>query len=140
MRREKRTQVDETARLHPNSWSSVEVRVLDISPNGFRAQCEARVLVGSAVSLEVDGVGPVRAHITWRCGDRLGAQFDHPADMGSCTWTPVCDQVVLARMLLDRARARSEGAYGEELELRRKILEALPTRPIRGAEPGRSHP
>jgi hypothetical protein len=137
VRREKRTQVNEPARLHPNSWSSLEVRVLDISTNGFRAECDARITVGSSVALEIEGIGAVHAHVTWRRGQRFGAKFDQPVDMAPCTWAPVCDQVVLSRMLVDRALAREAGAYGSELELRRKILEGLPVRPVRGAEPAR---
>jgi hypothetical protein len=130
VRREKRTQVDEPARLHPNHWSSLEVRVLDLSSNGFRAECEARVTIGSSVRLEVPGVGPLNAHVTWRRGDRFGAKFDEPADLSHCEWQPVCDQVALARMLVDRAQARDEGQFGRELELRRKILDALPMHPL----------
>lgn len=135
MRREKRIEVDEAARLRPNSWSSIEVRVLDISANGFRAECDARLLVGSTVTLEVAGIGSIDAHITWRRAERFGAHFDEPVDIARCTWAPVCDQVVLSRMLVDRALARRAGAFGNELELRRKILEGLPVRPVRGAEP-----
>lgn len=135
MRREKRTQVDAAARLHPNSWSSIEIRVLDISPQGFRAECEARILAGTPVTLEVEGVGPLRAHITWRRGGRFGAKFDEPAGLSGCSWGPVCDQVALSRLLVDRALARRAEAVGSELELRRKILEGLPVRPVRGAEP-----
>lgn len=137
MRREKRTQVNEAARLHPNSWSSLEVRVLDVSAGGFRAECDARVTVASLVSLEVEGLGPVAARVTWRRGERFGARFEEPIDMSRCTWSPVCEQVVLSRMLVDRASARQSGAYGSELELRRKILDSLPVRPVPGAEPGR---
>lgn len=137
MRGEKRTPVDQAARLHPNNWSSIEVRVMDISANGFRAECDARILVGTAVTLEVEGVGPLRARITWRRGARFGARFELPADLAGCAWGPVCDQVVLSRLLVDRAAARSVDAHGDELELRRKILEGLPVRPVRGAEPRR---
>lgn len=129
--------MDEAARLHPNSWSSVEVRVLDISTNGFRAQCEARVMVGSSVTLEVAGLGPLRAHVTWRRGERFGAKFDQPVDVSRCGWTALCDQIVLSRMLVDRALANQSGAVGCELELKRKILDNLPIRPVRGAEPRR---
>lgn len=135
MRREKRTQVNEAARLHPNDWSSLEVRVLDVSASGFRAECEARVMVGSAVKLEIEGLGPVEARVTWRRGERFGAKFEVPIDMSRCTWSPVCEQIMLSRMLVDRAAARRSGAYGSELELRRKILDSLPVRPVRGAEP-----
>jgi hypothetical protein len=137
VRREKRTQVNAPARLHPNSWSSLEVRVLDISANGFRAECDARITIGSSVALEIEGIGPVHAHVTWRRGERFGAKFDQPLDLAPCTWAPVCEQVVLSRMLIDRVRAHEDGAFGSELELRRKILEGLPVRPVRGAEPAR---
>ncbi len=142
MRAEKRTQVEEAARLHPNDWSSIEVRVLDISSSGFRAECDARILAGTAVTLEVAGIGPLQAHVTWRRGQRLGAKFDRPADLSGCTWQPVCAQVLLSRLLVDRALARRAQAFGSELELRRKILEGLPVRPVRGAEPTRrrTHP
>ena len=137
VRREKRTEIDETARLHPNSWSSLEVRVLDVSANGFRAECEARVMPGSPVTLEVPGVGPAHAHVTWRRGNRFGAKFDRPLDMVRCGWAPICDQVVLFRMLIERAKARETGEFGDELELTRKILDGLPVRPVAGAEPRR---
>lgn len=137
MRREKRTQVDEAARLHPNEWSSVEVRVLDLSANGFRAECDARVTLGNAVTLEVEGVGPVVARVTWTRGNRFGAKFDAPTDVSDCAWPAVSDQIVLSRMLFERAEARQSGQFGQELELRRKILNGLPVRPIAGAEPRR---
>ena len=135
MRREKRTQIDETARLHPNNWSSLEVKVLDVSPNGFRAECDARVMAGSPVVLEVPGIGSVNAHVTWRRGNRFGAKFDRPVDMSACSWSPLCEQVVLSRMLIERALARESGEFGSELELKRKILDNLPVRSIAGAEP-----
>ena len=140
MRREKRTQVDEAARLHPNDWSSIEVRVLDISASGFRAECDARILVGTAVTLQVEGVGPLRAHVTWRRNERFGAKFDLPADLAGCQWDPVCDQIMLSRLLVDRALARGTDAFGSELELKRKILEGLPVLPVCGAEPSRRRP
>ena len=129
--------MNEAARLHPNSWSSLEVRVLDISANGFRAQCDARITVGSSIALEVAGIGGVHAHVTWRRNGRFGAKFDQPLDLARCSWAPLCDQVMLSRMLIDRACAREDGAFGAELELRRKILDGLPFRPVRGAEPSR---
>ncbi len=137
MRREKRTEIDEAARLHPNNWSSLEVRVLDISQGGFRAECEARVVAGSPVTLEVPGVGPANAHVTWRRGNRFGAKFDQPLEMDRCVWSPLCDQVVLSRMLVERATAHQSGAFGHELEWKRRILESLPIRPLAGAEPTR---
>jgi len=142
VRQEKRTEIDETARLHPNSWSSLEVRVLDLSAGGFRAQCEARVIVGSPVKIEIEGIGPVNAHVTWRRGDRIGAKFDSPIDLSRCRWSALREEIVLSRMLVERARANQAGAFGQELELRRKILESLPVKrlPAAGRGTKRAHP
>ena len=126
MRREERLPLDEPARLHPNEWSSLEVRVLDLSNNGFRAECEARVTVGSCVTLELPGIGSELAYVTWRRGDRFGAKFRQPVSIEHCGWSSLTRQAVLARMLVERAAARSVGQYGSEFELRRKILDGLP--------------
>jgi hypothetical protein len=134
VRREERTALDEPARLHPNSWSSLEVRVLDLSPGGFKAECDARVTVGSSVTLEAPGVGPLYATVTWRRGDRFGARFTAPVDLAACGWSPVSEEERLARMLVERAHARRSGAFGAELELRRKILAGLPMRRGQKAE------
>lgn len=130
MRRDKRTEVDEAARLHPNSWSSLEVRILDISANGFRAECEARVPVGSSVALEMPGLGRVHAHVSWRRGDRFGAKFDAQIDVARCEWRPLEGQLILSRLLAERAEAFRDGRLGPELELRRKILSALPVKRV----------
>ena len=132
MRREKRLPVDEPARLHPNDWSSLEVRVLDLSSNGFRAECEARVAVGSCVTLELPGIGSKLAYVTWRRGDKFGAKFSQPVSIGDCGWSHLSHQAVLARMLVERAAARSVGQYGAEFELRRKILDGLPIVRVNG--------
>lgn len=126
MRREERLPLDEPARLHPNEWSSLEVRVLDLSNNGFRAQCEARVTVGSCVTLELPEIGPALAYVTWRRGDLFGAKFREAVEVDRCGWSRLSSERILARMLVARAAARSVGQYGAEFELRRKILDGLP--------------
>ena len=126
MRREERLAVDERARLHPNDWSSLEVRVLDLSSNGFRGECEARVLVGTCVTLEVPGIGPSQAYVTWRRGNRFGAQFSTPLVVSQTGCAPLPQEAVLGRMLVERAEARSGGLYRHEIELRRRILSSLP--------------
>lgn len=132
MRREKRLPLDEPARLHPNHWSSLEVRVLDLSANGFRAECEARVTVGSCVTLELPGIGSELAYVTWRRGDKFGAKFREPVSIERCGWSGLAEHAVLARMLVERAAARSVGQYGAEFELRRKILGCLPMVRVEG--------
>lgn len=128
MRREDRVPVDEAARLHPNTWSSVEVRVLDLSRNGFKAEADARVPVGSCVILELPGIGRAYAYVSWCREGRFGARFATAIDLAQCDWSALPDDKVLARLLVERASARQEGHFGQELEFRRKILAGLPMR------------
>lgn len=132
MRRSERIHVDETARLRPNDWSSLEVRLIDLSEAGFRAQCDATILCGSAISLDVPGIGPVDAQVTWRRHGEIGAQFTVPIDLSSCTAQPVTSETVLARLLVQRADARSSGRFRREQLLRDQILGALPMHRIEG--------
>ena len=126
MRRDERLPLEEIARLHPNNWSSLDVRVLDLSANGFRAECEARVALGSCVRIELPEVGPAVAYVTWRRGNCFGAKFSAPVDPSRCGWPALAQGQVLARLLVERAEARTAGKYRVEMELRRKILAALP--------------
>lgn len=126
MRRSQRIAVDETARLRPNSWSSLEVRVVDLSATGFRAECEATILCGSAVWLDLPGIGDVEAQVTWRRRGEIGARFIVPVDIDRCGVEPVACEAVLARLLVQRAGARNSGRFAQEQKLRKQILTRLP--------------
>ena len=127
-RRADRVAVDAETRLRPNSWSSVEVRVLDLSSFGFRAQCEARLRPGGCVTLDVPGIGDVEAQVEWQRGDEFGARFLHPIPLESCRWQQADRESHLARLLVERANAKSVGRDAAELAIRRQILAALPIR------------
>lgn len=127
-RRSERLSVDQAVRLRPNSWSSVEAQMLDLSELGFRASCEARVKVGSGVSLEIPGIGSVDAQVEWSKGDEFGARFVTPIDISECGWTLRQRQEALAQLLVQRARVRRAGRGAAEAQLRREILSALPMR------------
>jgi hypothetical protein len=92
--------VDETARLRPNDWSSLEVRLVDLSAEGFRAECEATMLRGSTIRIELPGIGEVEAQLTWRRGGEIGARFMAPIDLSRCTVSGVSGGAVLARLPL----------------------------------------
>ena len=125
-RRAQRVSLDEAARLRPNDWSSLEVRMIDLSESGFRASCDARLQRGGLVTLEVQGVGPVEAQVEWQRGDTFGARFVLPIDMEKCSWTPTERESVLAQLLIDRAAARQAGRMNAERRLRQRILNTLP--------------
>ena len=128
MRRSERMAVDEKARLRPNDWSSLEVRLVDLSESGFRARCDAMLMVGSAVRVDLPGIGEVEAQLSWRRGGEIGAMFVTPIDTDRCTVKPVGNEATLARLLIQRAGARSAGRFGQEQQLRAQILSALPVR------------
>jgi hypothetical protein len=127
-RQSERLPLDAEARLRPNSWSSLQIRMLDLSTAGFRAECEARVQPGGSVSLDVPGIGAVEAQVEWQRGNQFGARFFAPIELESCQWTFRERHHALARLLVERAAARRAGRRGAEGQLRRDILSALPMR------------
>lgn len=127
-RRARRLPLEAETRLRPNSWSSLQIRMLDLSASGFRAECEARVKPGSSVSLDVAGIGAVDAQVEWQRGDQFGARFFAPIELKSCQWTFPERHQTLARLLVERAAAKRAGRRGAEGQLRREILSALPMR------------
>lgn len=130
MRRNERMAVEGTARLRPNGWSSLEVRLVDLSETGFRAQCEAMLLAGSAIWIALPGIGEVEAQVSWRRSGEIGARFIVPIDLAACAIEPVSSEKVLARLLVQRADARNAAQFGRELQLREQIAGALPMRRI----------
>lgn len=125
-RQAERLALNATTQLRPNDWSSLEVRVVNLSRAGFRAECEARLAVGGCVSLDVTGIGSIDAQVEWQRGNAFGAKFLHPIDLDSCGWAPQAQRPVLAALLFDRAAAQQAGRLKAERALRHKILGAAP--------------
>lgn len=86
-RRSPRTRVRGTAALRHQSLYSVEVLIRDVSTEGFMAECADPVRIGSYVSLDVPGIGPVNAQVRWQLGDKMGGQFVDPISLARCDWT-----------------------------------------------------
>jgi hypothetical protein len=127
-RRAERLALDESTRLKPNSWSSVEIRMLDLSPLGFRASCEARLVPGSGVTLDIPGLGVIEAQVEWQRGNQFGARFFAEIDLERCSWVLGEQGHPLAQLLVQRAQARAAGRGGAEAQIRRRILDGLPIR------------
>lgn len=86
-RRSVRTRVAGRSKLLHQSWYAVDVRICDVSTTGFMAECPDAVRIGSYVSLEVPGLGPVRAQVRWQLGGRMGGMFLDPISLSKCEWT-----------------------------------------------------
>ena len=88
-RRAGRVVVDGKSSLRSQQWYSVEVKVRNVSTCGFMAECREPVGIGSYVSLEVPGVGPVHAQVRWQIGGTMGGMFLDPINLVQCEWTAV---------------------------------------------------
>lgn len=127
-RQAERVAVDGAARLRPNSWSSVEATMLDLSPLGFRARCEARLQPGGGISVDIPGIGSVDAQVEWRRDGEFGARFFAPIEIERCEWTLSESRNPLAQLLVARAEAHKAGRAGAERQIRHQILRGLPMR------------
>src|SRR5436853_1096402 len=120
-RRDGRLALDEPARLAPNCWSSLEIRMLECTTKGFRASYDATVRISGFVTLEVPGIGPAEALVTWQRRGQFAATFTNPIDLEQARFMPLNGEAVLARLLRERANAHADGRKGEERELRARI-------------------
>ena len=88
-RRSPRLAIDEAARLRSQNWYQIEIKVRNVSTCGFMAECSEPVRIGSYVSLDVPGIGPVHAQVRWQLGGRMGGMFVDPISLHRCEWTAV---------------------------------------------------
>jgi hypothetical protein len=92
-RRVRRHPLDEPASLTPERTCRIEVKVRDLSPFGFMAECDETVSIGSYVALDVPGMGPVHAQVRWQVGRRMGGMFLDPISLVRCEWTAIKDSL-----------------------------------------------
>ena len=129
-RRERRLALDEAAQLAPNEWSRIQVCMLECTDRSFRAASDIRIEVGAQVTLEVPGIGPVLAYVTWSRTKEFAATFAEAIDLYSARFMAVNQQAVLARLLQERAAAYADGRHVEERTLRHRILRTLPLKKV----------
>ena len=77
----------EATSLNPHNLYVVEIRVENLSPAGFMAECAESVRIGSYVTLDVPGIGPVQAQVRWQIGVKMGGMFLDPISLARCEWT-----------------------------------------------------
>ncbi len=86
-RRTTRLAIEGRASLTPQNLYNVEVKVRDLSAAGFMAECAEPVRIGSYVTLDIPGLGPVHAQVRWQIGMRMGGMFLDPISLARCEWT-----------------------------------------------------
>ncbi len=85
-RRASRVMIDQPANLCPQNWYNIEVKIRNVSTCGFMAECTEPVRIGSYVSLDVPGLGPVHAQVRWQIGAAMGGMFLDPISLNRCEW------------------------------------------------------
>ena len=81
-RRASRLPVELDATMRELGANGVEARVLNISESGFMATSSATFEVGSRVWLMLPGRDRANAVVKWIAGDKLGAEFAEPIELG----------------------------------------------------------
>jgi len=85
-RRAARLRLQEVTQLRSREAREQDITVCDISTSGFMAECMRPVLIGSYVSLDLPGIGPVHAQVRWQVGGRMGGKFLDPVNIHRCDW------------------------------------------------------
>lgn len=101
-RRTTRHMIDEPTNLQPQNLFEIEVKVRNVSARGFMAECHEPVRIGSYVSLDVPGIGPVQAQVRWQIGAKMGGMFLDPISLSRCEWRA------------DKAEAKAESSESNE--------------------------
>ncbi|HET9428374.1 MAG TPA: hypothetical protein VFO69_08460 [Allosphingosinicella sp.] len=86
-RRSPRVVIEGETELSPHKLYKIEVTVRNVSALGFMAECSEPVRIGSYVSLDIPGIGPVNAQVRWQIGVRMGGMFVDPISLARCDWT-----------------------------------------------------
>jgi diguanylate cyclase (GGDEF)-like protein len=61
---------------------TVELRLRNISSMGALVECNVSVAPGSDLTIDIVGVGPVRAVVRWAQSGKFGVQFERQFDLG----------------------------------------------------------
>ena len=91
----------QTTRLAVRLWAMLwrpwqadrRVELRDISPTGFRGVRPQGLKCGSAIVVEIPGLGPVEARVKWVDGDSFGAEFAGPPDIRRLFLGGICDSI-----------------------------------------------
>ena len=63
--------------------------VRDISTLGLKASCSHTLAIGSFITVDLPGIGPVEAEVKWQLAGDFGAMFVDPIDLADCAWEAV---------------------------------------------------
>ncbi|RYD95415.1 MAG: PilZ domain-containing protein [Sphingomonadales bacterium] len=83
VRREGRDDVHYRARAFGPDAKLHTLLIVNISPHGLMARCDACFEVGDRIRIQMPVIGVMVAEIRWSLGGRLGAQFETAMDLAA---------------------------------------------------------
>lgn len=78
-----RDEVHFRARAFGHDAQPSTLLVVNMSPHGLMARCDADHAEGDRVRIILPGTGPVAAEVRWSLGGRMGVRFDTAFDLAS---------------------------------------------------------
>jgi len=80
-RREGRDEVHHRVRAFGPDARPLNFLIVNISPHGLMARCEANLAVGERLRINLPVIGVRVAEVRWALGGRVGCQFDGVIDL-----------------------------------------------------------
>lgn len=77
-RREDRDDVHYRTVARGSDGRPVPMLVVNISPNGLMARCDAAVVAEELLAITLPDLPHARATVRWALGGRIGCEFDQP--------------------------------------------------------------
>lgn len=82
-RRMDRDEVHYRARAFGPDARQLTLLIVNISPHGLMARCDAHFEIGDRIRVQLPKVGVVIAEARWSLGGRVGCQFERAVDLAS---------------------------------------------------------
>lgn len=76
VRAEPREEVHFRTRATRSERRSIPVLVVNVSASGLMIRCEADLVIGEMITVQLPAVGQVQARVRWALGGRAGCQLD----------------------------------------------------------------
>ena len=81
IRRPDRLHISLPAAIACENDSPVPIHLRNISTFGFMGECRGELAVGSAIAVELPGVGVARGLVRWTIGAKVGGSFNNKIDL-----------------------------------------------------------
>lgn len=81
IRRPDRLHISLPARIACENDDAVAIHLRNISTFGFMGECAGELPVGSAIAVELPGVGTARGLVRWTIGTKIGGSFNGKIDL-----------------------------------------------------------